>query len=333
MPATQGRYCRRKPIERARLPLLDRQRDNGWHVSANRRSAGNCDNTNPGSFQSVTCDPAVPPNPSTTPITAQPGSNFVIVNVLPGAVLQTVPTAISVANNSFPIDNGLIITSGPAAFGMVQVPGVGSGIGIFFKHAATGTIVTTGAGSHGINVTNPGSQTLTVGIINSGTIAVSGANANGINYTEQNACAAGAVLITNTGTTTSTLGQWGSLVRRRPGRSSRHPRRHPLLYGRTLLDNLHERVGEEEHLRAHGGAAPHLTTTELGAGSSANTAIATVTVTAYSAPAPSSTSTFWRCRLVKAFTARKGRAAEVRDVATRRVDRPVGARVRAPMAA
>ena len=29
-----------------------------------------------------------------------------------------------------------------------------------------------------------------------------------------------------------------------------------LLYGRTLLDTLHERVGEEEHLRARGGASP-----------------------------------------------------------------------------
>lgn len=615
----------------------------------------NCNLTSPASGQSVICD-GNQPNPFTTPIAAQPGSSFVSINVQAPAILQTVTTAISVANNSFPTNHGRIVTSGPAAFGMAQVAGVGNGIGNFFTNAATGTIMTTGAGSHGINVVNPGAQTLTFGIINSGTIAVSGANANGINYTEQNARAAGAVLITNTATIASALGngvllfggdpvgppatrggnlfntgtitgrltgvsvpfgdttvtKQGGAVRRLSGnavicagdfpnavdniggnfigradlgddvlrwtggtitgvvtlntgndtailsnltpanmapvvdgglgtdtltlsnvvtpdgarftqwesialtngtqltldsnlvlgdagtltgslsidatstlfagggvnpviqpfaagqlatvtnaglidltdgasgptdrltitgkdigqggrlalntflgndaspsdrllidrgaasgstairilnaggpgdlttangilvvdtlnggttvpgtfvlagpvvagpyeyslfRSSvdaskpqawflrsefdcrldptaavcRKPGPDPdireevslyaaipalaLLYGRTLLDTLHERVGEEEHLRARSGASPHLTTTELGAGSSANTAIATVTVTAYSAPAPSSTSTFWRCRLVKTSTARKGRAAGAR---------------------
>jgi hypothetical protein len=55
----------------------------------------------------------------------------------------------------------------------------------------------------------------------------------------------------------------GRLSQARP--RSRHPRGGlalyaaiptlALLYGRTLLDTLHERVGEEQHLRARGGAS------------------------------------------------------------------------------
>ena len=85
-----------------------------------------------------------------------------------------------------------------------------------------------------------------------------------------------------------------------------------LLYGRTLLDTLHERVGEEEHLRsAEGNPRRRPTTTVPGAASSPSTAIATATISASSALAPGTTTILAPSRSVRMSTVGSRRTATV----------------------
>ena len=67
--------------------------------------------TNPGTGAVVTCNTA-PPNPATQPITAQPNSSNVRVNVLNGSELRIDRfTSVFVWNNSLSTNNGIIFTT------------------------------------------------------------------------------------------------------------------------------------------------------------------------------------------------------------------------------
>lgn len=149
----------------------------------------------PASGQAVICDTGTP-NPSTTVISAVPGSTGVSVTVQSGAILQTTLRAIGVFNSSTVLNQGRVSTVGGInAFGL-STTGAGS---ILINE---GIVTTTGTNSHGLNAQGTNS-TLT----NRGSITVSGTGAHGIRSLETTA----GTQLTNSGTITQ-LGSGGSGV-------------------------------------------------------------------------------------------------------------------------
>lgn len=99
----------------------------------------------PTSNQTVVCDTNAPnPTPSTTTVSATPGSTGVSVTVRQGSVLAPTTRAIGVVNSSTVLNQGEIRTTGANSFGM-SATGVGSTL------TNEGTITTTGSAANGMN--------------------------------------------------------------------------------------------------------------------------------------------------------------------------------------
>jgi hypothetical protein len=145
--------------------------------------------------RALVCDSGSP-NPSTTVVSAVPGSAGVTVIVLPGAILQPTLRAIGVFNASAVLNQGTVSTlGGNNAFGLST-----TGAGTILINE--GIVTTTGSTSHGLYAQGTNSQ-----LINRGQITVSGNGSDGMRSLETTA---GTQLI-NSGTITQT-GPGGSGV-------------------------------------------------------------------------------------------------------------------------
>lgn len=138
-----------------------------------------CNGNTPSSGQTVTCDVSAP-NPSTTAVTAAPGSASVTVDVQSGSALSITraisTTGIRVVDDSIINNNGSVSLSGGGGSGLNRGAGLlGSGNNNIITNSASGIVSTIGAFNDGIAADGSGNM-----LINNGTVTTTGPNAYGL---------------------------------------------------------------------------------------------------------------------------------------------------------
>lgn len=138
-----------------------------------------CSSGAPSSGQTVACD-ASAPNPSTSAVTATPGSSSVTVNIQNGSALAITraisTTGVRVVDDSTISNNGSVSLSGGGGSGLNRGAGLlGSGNNNIVSNGATGIVGTTGAFNDGMAADGSGNT-----LINNGTVSTTGPNAYGM---------------------------------------------------------------------------------------------------------------------------------------------------------
>ncbi len=138
-----------------------------------------CSSSAPTSGQTVTCDSSAP-NPTSSAVTAAPGSSNVTVNIQSGSALTitraTSVTGVNVGDGSTINNDGNVSLSGGGGSGLNRGAGLlGLGNNNVFTNGASGIVSTTGAFNDGMAANGSGNT-----LINNGSITTTGPNAYGM---------------------------------------------------------------------------------------------------------------------------------------------------------